>query len=482
MVKTNDRRKKKGKQSQNTRVAQLGPNTPWGVCSERLSGFGGLLALVKFIDLLKFEEVFERHYVSPGRKTQLGCYRMVLGMLILLFIGFQRLGHFTYIREDSMICGILKVSRLPAVSTFWRYLRSLRIMQSQSLLRVMAVLRARSWQWAGYQPERVSVNLDTTVATVYGEIEGSRKGYNPRHRGKKGLRPVLCFVQETREYLCGKQRRGQTLDRGEIAQMIRSFRRYLPPCVRQVRVRGDEEFVGWRSVEACLKCGYEYTFAESGCRLPWSEEGWYAWGEAEYQECEYRPKGWKKACRFVVMRKELPPQKGEELQGFLLEPLRYQYRMFVTNVKARPHEVVRDYDQRAGVENLIGETQREGMIAIPSKRFQSHHAYFQIVLFAYNLWRWFQLYIGAKEKPPKPPPKKISKTPEGTQTLRVSRLKLLYLAVKLSFHNNRENVYYSIHDSRTAEMQSVLNELDRCRKLPSPWLSTGMRALPGSVP
>jgi hypothetical protein len=37
----------------------------------------------------------------------------------------------------------------------------------------------------------------------------------------------------------------------------------------------------------------------------------------------------------------------------------YLYRVFVTNAKSRPHHVIDDYDQRANVENLIGEAQRE---------------------------------------------------------------------------------------------------------------------------
>ncbi len=162
-------RKKKGKRVKKSRVARIGANTPHGLCTQRLSAFGGLLALVKFLDLIGFEEIFEKVYVSPERKPKLGCYRMVLGVVMLLFIGFHRLGHFIYIREDSMLCGILKVARLPVVSTFWRYLRSLRIVQSEALLRVMAAVRERVWQLVGYQPERVSVNIDTTVATVYGK-------------------------------------------------------------------------------------------------------------------------------------------------------------------------------------------------------------------------------------------------------------------------------------------------------------------------
>lgn len=115
------------KRNANEQIPPIVPSTPYGVCGERLSAFGGLLALVKFLDLTKFKEVFDALYVSPKREVKLGCYRMILGLLSLLFVGFQRIGHFKYIREDSMLCGILKVTLLPVVSTFWRYLRSLTI-------------------------------------------------------------------------------------------------------------------------------------------------------------------------------------------------------------------------------------------------------------------------------------------------------------------------------------------------------------------
>ena len=47
------------------------PDTPYGECSERLTAFGGLLALVKFLDLLGFEKTFEGHYVRPKREAEL---------------------------------------------------------------------------------------------------------------------------------------------------------------------------------------------------------------------------------------------------------------------------------------------------------------------------------------------------------------------------------------------------------------------------
>jgi len=471
MVKRKDGGRRSQEQGQNGGQARrepkrttITPDTPYGECSERLTAFGGLLALVKFLDLIGFEKAFEVHYVHPKREPKLGGYRMVLGMLMLLFIGFQRLGHFTYVRTDAMVCGILRVAVLPAVSTFWRYLTSLGIVQSASLLRLGATLRAKVWALCEYTPRRVTVNIDTTVATVYGAIEGARKGHNTKHRGKKGLRPVLCFLEETREYLSGTQRRGETIRNEEVARQIRQFRKQLPACVREVHVRGDGEFIGWDSVAACLDEGFSFTFGNKRCAPPFPDDGWYRQGDYEYNECVYQPLGWELPCRFVVMRIR-EDQRGDR-QLKLLESENYLYRVFVTKEKGRPHRVIAGYDQRADVENLIGEAQREGVLAIPSKRFQAHHAYFQIVMLTYNLWRWMKLLAGHAQRQ-KQEGKAVEPSRQLTMpdhTIRIARLKMLFVAAKIRSHGNRDEVRYSVHEQRSAGLIDFLDYLDRRRK------------------
>ncbi len=57
----------------------------------------------KFFDLVKFYDIFQFAYTAPKRKPKLGHYLMVVGILMLLFIGFNRLWHFTYIQLDAML-------------------------------------------------------------------------------------------------------------------------------------------------------------------------------------------------------------------------------------------------------------------------------------------------------------------------------------------------------------------------------------------
>ena len=65
-----------------------------------------------------------------------------------------------------MRCGIPRVTALPVVSTFWRYLKSLGINQSGSLVNLGGAVRQKVWDLSELRYREVSVPIDTTVRTV----------------------------------------------------------------------------------------------------------------------------------------------------------------------------------------------------------------------------------------------------------------------------------------------------------------------------
>ncbi len=466
-----------GEDGCSSKASKIGPSTAYDYCSERMSPFGGLLGLVKFMDLVGFKEIFNGFYRPPARTPNLGHYEMVVGLVMLLFIGFNRVWHFVYIRLDAMLCSIFNVFKLPYATTFWRYVDSLGINQGQSLLMVMSALRERVWLLCKKGYERIHIDIDTTVETVYGDQQGACKGHNTKHRGKKGFRPVLCFISETREYFTGKLRRGETMGGDEVADLIRTFRKYLPGCVKEVVLRGDGEFISWESVKAAFEEGYLFIFGNKACNPPFESSRWYKVKKKdviEYNECVYQPMGWERACRFVAMR--IPndaPLEGESVQLELLEDGRYKYRVFVTNLTKRAHKVIREYDKRADTENLIGESKREGLAAIPSRKFANNYAYFQIVMLAYNIWRSFKMLAAQgmleQQEQENRSQQRCARQEIVDNTIRIARLKLLYIAAKITDHSNRNEVRYSEHDSRVSGLFRFMSYLDRLREQVRPW-------------
>jgi len=85
-------------------------------------------------------------------------------------------------------------------------------------------------------------------------------------------------------------------------------------------------------------------------------------------------------------------------------------------------------------------------------------------MLAYNLWRWMKLLAGhaQKQKPGKEEP--VPNTVMPDHTIRIARLKMLFVAAKIRFHGNRDEVRYSIHENRAAGIIDFLEYLDRRRK------------------
>jgi hypothetical protein len=474
MVKFNKSKKRKNHKNKGingsaAKARKINASTPHETCSEQLSPFGGLLAMIKFFDLIDFKQIFNATYHMPARQPKLGHYSMVTGLLMLLFIGFNRIWHFSYIRLDAVLCGFFRVTKLPVASTFWRYLDCLGINQAQSLLKLMSVLRERVWKQLGLNYVRICIDIDTTVETIYGNQQGGRKGHNTKNRGKKGYRPVLCFIEQTRECLIGKFRKGETISGKQTAAFILQTKSQLPACVQKVLLRADGEFQSWESVEAAISCGYDFIIANKRCDPPFDPSGWcrpWKRKDVAYNSCVYQPIGWEAPCRFVAMRiskTKLAP--NQQVQCALFEDDNYTYRIFCTSLSGPAHEVVGQYDKRADVENLVGEAKREGLEAIPSAKFKNNYAFFQLVMLSYNIWRYIKLLAavsqGRKEMP--------SLKTVASNTIRIARLKLLFIAAKVVKDQNRDKVKYSIHDARTPAMIHFLDFLDQARLKPKPW-------------
>lgn len=469
----------KGFAQNRSRASKINASTPYETCSEQLSPFGGLLAMLKFLDLIDFKQIFNISYQAPARQPKLGHYKMVIGLLMLLFIGFNRIWHFTYIRLDAILCGFFRLPRLPVASTFWRYVDNMGINQGLSLVKVMSVLRERVWKQLGLSFYRIHIDIDTTVETLYGDQQGGRKGHNTKHRGKKGYRPVLCFIAETREYLLGKLRKGETISGKQTAAFIIQIKSNLPGCVQQVLLRADGEFFSWESIQAARACGFDFIIANKRGNPTFDSGAWYRASkrkDVEFNSCVYQPQGWNAPYRFVAMRipkKHESSDANQQMQCALFEDDRYTYRIFCTSLGGSAHEIIDQYDKRADVENLVGEAKREGLDAVPSAKFKNNYAFFQLVMLAYNIWRYMKL-LAASNKLGKESGQGAQESAPGlkgiaSNTIRIARLRLLFIAAKVVKDQNRDKVKYSIQDARTPAMVGFLKLLDAARSKPRPW-------------
>jgi hypothetical protein len=96
-------------------------------------------------------------------------------------------------------------------------------------------------------------------------------------------------------------------------------------------------------------------------------------------------------------------------------------------------------------------------------------------MLAYNVWRWIKLTAGIRpeDKRQHSAEKTKGESLEGDKivnhTIRIARLKMLFLPAKITTHSGKTEVQYSSHDARAAELLDFLAYLDKRRKENRSW-------------
>lgn len=114
----------------------------------------------------------------------------------------------------------------------------------------------------------------------------------------------------------------------------------------------------------------------------------HGWEVAEFH---YTPTHWKKPHRFVVVRCPQPADPVEAKQLTLFRARRYAYHVLVINLELTPWRVWRFYCPRATIQKDIRELLYDLPLGkIPTDDWLANVAFFQLVLFAYDLAHWFK--------------------------------------------------------------------------------------------
>lgn len=447
---------------------KIGASTPYDFQARNLTAYGGLLPVATMLEKLGFQQLIEETLTIKRQTRAMPVFRFILGMILACYIGFSRLHHLRFLKREPMLIGILHVAELPPQCTFWRFLASLHLGIARQLLTVQARMRERVWAAANVQLATLTVDTDTTVHTLFGQQMGARKGYNPKHKGKKSFQPILSFIAETREYAAGALRTGDRPDGREIAAHLDTVEKSLPTGVKRVYARADSGFYCREAIAAYENKHWSYiVVARKTARLvdELQAADWKPSPKTDADEqCEflYQPDGWDHARRFLALRyakpeKSTDAEKPEQYQ--LFDTPGYIYRVFVTNLDGSLDLLVWFYNQRAGAENLIKEANNDaGLAAHPSNRWIMNANWFQIAMLAYNLNCWLQLFHREEYA--------TIETMKHT-TLATARLRFLFLAARIWRHAGRVGVSYSDHYQEKGLFQRLMERLRQVARGPN---------------
>jgi hypothetical protein len=362
-----------------------------------LSGWGGTVAFFRFIERLGAYEYLKAG-LPDGRTSpnQVKPVDMVKGFLCSVVSGARRFAHVDRVREDAVLGKILKAGRLPSADTLRRYLSGFTEAQRDRLSEVLGQL---SGTLLATEFTSDILDLDSTVISRFGMQEGSTRGYQPVHHGRRSHHPYLAMFAKSKSIFHSRLRPGSAATQnGSVAFFEEIFAR-LPAGFKIELLRADSGFLSVAFLEALEQKEVPYLIAMSKTSsLLGQIAGITTWVKAtderqEIGELRYHPSHWHSPRRVIAVRRPVAPSATDQLT--LVKVTKYEYAALVTNSETMTlQDAVDSYRGRGDCENRIKELKYDyNVTGFCLQSFTGTDVAFRLICFLHNLVSVFRRSI-----------------------------------------------------------------------------------------
>ena len=424
--------------------------------ADTLTHYGGLFLIQRFCNKLDLRRRLKRQWSTAPNWSEFDPVDLILMLLFLLIAGVQRINKSDKLHYDGFFLSLLGLESLPDESSVRRFLKRLSPDAIRQIVQLHDELR---WELFSTPKPRSSLtfHLDSVVLTLWGRQQGARLGYNPKARGRRSYHPILCFEDHGQEFWHGSLRPGDAGSNTGARFFVKRCLEKVPSHIARCRIRwlADAGFFSGALIDDLDQAGCTYAIVcrsyEAYHRL--AENAGFknlklGWGVAEFR---HQPQKWKQEHRFIAIRRPLPVDPEEAGQLTLFKDTRYSYSILVTNLQTNPWKVWNDYLQRSNIERSIRELLNDlALNKIPTQTWTANVAFFQLLLFAYNLLHWFKRLCFPEEL-------------LGT-TAETLRHRLIELPAKLTCSSGKNILLLPKAYPHKDDFRKALNQLNHLKK------------------
>lgn len=376
-----------------------------GFTDQKVSGRAGLLSFAGFLHWHRVGALLAR--VLPHQRTSkkaIPVADLALGFLAAILDGAQKLVQVAHLRRDVLLPEILAIQCVGSQSSFTRFFQGF-----TSAGKNLSTFRPL-WRWVMERlPSRkggYSLDLDSTrLLHEDGHQEGVKIGYT-RLGNKPCLHPLLAVLEEAKLVVGFWLRAGNASCASNVVAFTLDLLANLPRHVRLRVVRADSGFclAEWLDLLEQQKLRYIVVarLLKPLQRLVKKE---LLWTPSEVPgtdvaEVWHQEVNWAQPRRVILIRHRIA-EKARPGGKPLLDCPGYLFQALVTNLpeSVRPIDVWRDYNGRAGCEDVI--KQLDADFALPKlclKKFWSTEAALSLAVFSYNLCVLFQRHVGWQDR------------------------------------------------------------------------------------
>lgn len=311
-----------------------------------------------------------------------------------IWVGASRFTHSSWLRYDETLKEIFNWSNVPSQSTFSRFFGKFSLKRNNELFP-----RIQQWFFEQLRFDNMTLDLDSSVMTRYGDQEGAKVGYNPHKPGRASHHPLIAFMAEMRMVVNAHMRSGNTSSLSNIRSFLDETFRILQN--KKVGLaRADSGFFSNEFMEYFEERAVHYIIAAKFYAPIKSElrgKNWIRVADGiDMAEWEYRLPGWSRSRRMVAVRKNVHrrPKASGKLVLFDIPEERYRYSVYVTDLDLPMQQIWNIYKDRGDAENRIKELKYDfGADSFCLKKFFATEAAFRFIMIAYNLISLFRQLV-----------------------------------------------------------------------------------------
>ncbi|MGH9959988.1 MAG: IS1380 family transposase [Pyrinomonadaceae bacterium] len=361
--------------------------TPWG----------GMALMKRMLDRLGVSDSLGRCGLpQPGSNRGYCPRQLVLQFMLSVWCGANRFEHAEVTRHDGVLQRLFGWRRMANFKAIQRLFKRFDQGTNQRVF-------GRLWRdiFRQLAIDGVTLDLDSTVMTRYGEQAGAVRGYNPRKRGRPSHHPILAFVADTQMVANLWLRPGNA--NNACAFLADSLERLGGKRVELLRA--DAGFGHALFLAALDSQGVNHIVAlpvhQPLQRALVEQRAWWGIDEPgsegiELTRFEYQASGWSRPRTVVGIRQRLdlrPQARGKTLSLFADDPQwgQYRYGVLSTNLDLPALAIWRLYRGRANCENRIKELKYDFAAgSLCMQEFWATEAALNVVMLAFNLMSLFR--------------------------------------------------------------------------------------------
>lgn len=335
---------------------------------------------------------------QPGSNRGYKSIDLIEGFLTSVILGARRLEHCGMLRTDEVIREIFGWKKgMASASTFQRFLHKFDAPVNDKFF--WPVMK---FVFSQISIKHMTIDVDSSVITRYGNQQKAEVGYNPRKKGRPSHHPLLAFCDELKMVVNGRMRSGKTQSSSNAIEFLEETFRIIGD-ENVGLLRGDIGFYSHRIMnfleqrESPVPYLFKVRMTTGVQKRILEQQRWHGCDDvasgAIYSEIQYKSSGWKNSRRVILVG--IPKKQERSNAGWLFSEYelmdRYEFHGFVTNTTFSMVDVHRKYNQRGDSENRIKELKYDYAIdAFAMHSFAATDAAFRFILLAYNIMNIFK--------------------------------------------------------------------------------------------